>query len=59
MILEFPNKQWKRRTLYYLVRKIEQTSRDIYHLKDVLCRCWDMIIQDLIDSLTLHSAINQ
>ena len=26
MILEFPNKQWKRRTLYYLVRKIDQTG---------------------------------
>jgi len=26
MILEFPNKQWKRQTLYYLVRKIDQTG---------------------------------
>ena len=26
MILEFPNKQWKRHTLYYLVRKIDQTG---------------------------------
>jgi len=26
MILEFPNKQWKRQTSYYLVRKIDQTG---------------------------------
>jgi len=26
LILEFPNKQWKRQTLYYLVRKIYQTG---------------------------------
>jgi len=26
MILGFPNKQWKRRTLYYLVRKTDQTG---------------------------------
>jgi len=26
MILEFPKKQWKRETLYYLVRKIDQTA---------------------------------
>jgi len=26
IILEFPNKQWKRQTLYYLVRKIDQTG---------------------------------
>jgi len=24
MILEFPNKQWKRQTLYYLMRKIDK-----------------------------------
>jgi len=28
LILEFPNKQWKRQTLYYLVRKIYQTGSD-------------------------------
>jgi len=26
MTLEFPNKLWKRQTLYYLVRKIDQTE---------------------------------
>jgi len=26
MILEFPNKQWKRQALYYLERKIDQTG---------------------------------
>jgi len=26
MKLEFPNKLWKRQTLYYLVRKIDQTE---------------------------------
>jgi len=26
MIFEFPKKQWKRLTLYYLVRKIDQTE---------------------------------
>jgi len=26
MILEFPNKHWKRQTLYYLVQKIDQTE---------------------------------
>jgi len=26
MMCEFPARQWKRRTLYYLVRKIDQTG---------------------------------
>ena len=43
MILEFPNIQWKRRILYYLLRKKGSTGSDVDHLKDVLCHCWDMI----------------
>jgi len=43
MILEFPSKHWKGRTVYYWMRKIDQTNSDIDHLKDVLCRCWDTI----------------
>ena len=31
--------------------KIDQTGSDIDHLKAVLCRCWDMINEDLIASI--------
>ena len=51
MILEFPNKQWKRQTLYYLVRKIDQTG-SAARLSGSGWPC--TISQDLIDG-----AINQ
>jgi len=46
MILEFPNKQWKRQTLYYLVRKIDQTG-SAARLPGSVQPC--TIIQDLIN----------
>jgi len=51
MILEFPNKQWKRQILCYLVRKVVQTG-SAARLSGSGWPC--MISQDLIDG-----AINQ
>jgi len=51
MILEFPNKQWKRQTLYYLVRKIDQTGSSARLSGSGRPR---MINQDLIDSAINH-----
>jgi len=51
MILEFPNKQWKRQTLYYLVRKIDQTGS----AARLSGSGWPRTIsQDLIDGAINH-----
>jgi len=51
IILEFPNKQWKRQTLHYLVRKIDQTGSSARLSGSGRPR---MINQDLIDSAINH-----
>jgi len=51
MILEFPNKQWKRQTLYYLVRTIDQTGS----AARLSGSGWPRTIsQDLIDGAINH-----
>jgi len=51
MIFEFPNKQWKRPTLYYLVRTIDQTGS----AARLSGSGWPRTIsQDLIDGAVNH-----